>query len=87
MNSFAAMQIWYIYSYFVLNKRTLTSFLSLDKNGNVQRVHYNNPVRDQFPVIPSKDTLRLYKALKRFNDIAYDDTILIKHKLKPGKKE
>ena len=33
----------------------------------------------------SEHTYKLYKALKRFNDIAYDDNVLIKYKLKPGK--
>ena len=31
------------------------------------------------------DTHKLYKALKRFNDIAYSKDVMIKHKLKPGK--
>ena len=57
----------------------------LDKHGNVQRVNYNNQVRDQYPVTPLDDTHKLYKALKRFNDIAYDKKVMIKHKLKPGK--
>ena len=57
----------------------------LDKHGNVQRVNYNNQVRDQYPVTPLDETHKLYKALKRFNDIAYDKKVMIKHKLKPGK--
>ena len=57
----------------------------LDKHGNVQRVNYNNQVRDQYPVTPLDETYKLYKALKRFNDIAYDKKVMIKHKLRPGK--
>ena len=60
-------------------------FNSLDKYGVVQRVNYNNQVRDQFPVASLDDTHKLYKALKRFNDIAYSKDVMIKHKLKPGK--
>ena len=60
-------------------------FNSLDKYGLVQRVNYNNQVRDQFPVASLDDTHKMYKALKRFNDIAYSKDVMIKHKLKPGK--
>lgn len=90
-------KIYFLYEYmfFKRNNRlichnhrfviTTIFYLSLDKHGNVQRVNYNNQVRDQFPVTSLDDTHKLYKALKRFNDIAYDKTIMIKHKLQPGK--
>ena len=57
----------------------------LDEQGNVQRVNYNNQVRDQYPVTSMDETHKLYKALKCFNDIAYDKKVMIKHKLRPGK--
>ena len=63
---------------------TIDFHISLDKTGGVKRVNYNNQVRDQFPVMPAKDTPRLYKALKCFNDIAYNRNTMIKYKLKPG---
>ena len=57
----------------------------LDKHGTVQRVNYNNQVRDQYPVTSLDETHKLYKALKRFNDIAYDKKVMIKYKLRAGK--
>ena len=51
----------------------------------IKRVNYNNQVRDQFPVMSADNMHKLYKALKRFNDLAYDGDIMIKHKLKSGK--
>ena len=60
-------------------------FYRLDKYGTIKRVNYNNQVRDQYPVTSLDDTHKLYKALKRFNDIAYDKNVMIKHKLRPGK--
>ena len=59
--------------------------LSLDSEGNVQSINYNNQMRSQFLNVPLGKVQPLYNALKLFNDISYDDENLINLKLQPGK--
>ena len=60
-------------------------FFSLDDEGIIQSLNYNNQMRSQFLNLPIDKIQPLYNALKLFDDICYDNEYLINLKLKPGK--
>ena len=81
MNNFFKLYI-VVYVYIYIN---IFIIFSLDSEGNVQSINYNNQMRSQFLNVPLGKVQPLYNALKLFNDISYDDENLINLKLQPGK--
>lgn len=50
----------------------------LDSNNDVCRVSLNNAVRDSFLDLPAHKVKSFYAAMKLFNDILYDNSLVFK---------
>ena len=74
----------YLKPYYATTDNLLFSS-SMDKDGNIKSVNYNNQMRSQFLNVPLYKVQPLYNALKLFDDISYAEENLINLKLKPGK--
>ena len=68
---------------FTLSYEPLLRF-RLNIGGEVERIIYNNPVRDTFLTVPVDKVQSLYKALRLFDSLLYDPANMVKFKLKPG---
>jgi len=68
--------------YYEYYKLFSTPVITLAENGRIERVTYNDQVRDSVMPIPAEDVAPFYRALKLFNSILYDNHIRIK--LGPG---
>ncbi len=51
------------------------------------RINYNNQSRDSMLCVPSRRVKSLYRALKLFNDVAYDPDNVVLYRMKAGKLE
>ena len=60
----------------------LVIFCRLGEEGQIQKISYNNQVRDSIQNMPAEKVNHFYKAMKIYNDLLYENDILLK--LEPG---
>ncbi len=66
-------------------KTFLYNHYRLNQEGSVERIVYNNPVRDTFLTVQMEKVNALYKALCLFDALLYNPENHVRMKLNPGK--
>ncbi|XP_035662137.1 gamma-butyrobetaine dioxygenase-like [Branchiostoma floridae] len=64
--------------------RERRTILSLDDQGNVESINYNDQVRDSILDLPAEQVQPLYDALKAYNTIMYLPRNCVRHKMAAG---
>ncbi|KAI8519039.1 Gamma-butyrobetaine dioxygenase [Branchiostoma belcheri] len=67
--------------FFLREKHTI---ISLDDQGNVQAINYNDQIRDSILDLPADQVQSLYDALKAYNTIMYLPKNCVRHKMAAG---
>ena len=66
------------------NNIYIFSFLSLNGDGEIERINFSHPQRDSFLNADVETVQKWYEAMKTFHDMLYDPQYCLQFKMTPG---